>query len=101
MVIGKIKVDNEKFNELFEAVKRMDTLYLSQITWLPKHFVDLLVSDKLALISTVVNTVDKAAHFKELLGAFFGDDDHDLIVSEPSAKDIFPSNALTSYEGLG
>lgn len=100
-IYGKIKVDNEKFNELFEAVKRMDTLYLSQITWLPKHFVDLLVSDKLALISTVLNTVDKAAHFKELLGAFFGDNDHDLIVSEPSAKDIFPSNALTSYEGLG
>ncbi len=100
-IYGKIKSDNDKINQLFDDVVNQNIVGLQQIDWLPEQTVDMLTSSRLALISGVLKGISDDIRFKELLGALFGDDDYDLIVSESSAKDIFPSNAVTSFEGLG
>ena len=100
-IYGKVKSDDAKISQLFDDVVNQNIVSLSRIDWLPQHLVNILTSEKLALISGVLVMVSDDIRFKELLGALHGDDDHDLIVSEPSAKDIFPSNAVTSFTGLG
>ena len=100
-VYGKVKSDNDKINKLFDDVVNADIVSLSKIDWLPEQTVDMLTSSKLQLISGVLKTISDDMRFKELFGALFGDDDHDLVVSETSAKDIFPSNAVTSFTGFG
>ena len=99
-IYGKIKADNDKINQLFDDVVNQNIVALSQIDWLPQQTVDMLTSSRLEIISGVLQAVSDDIRFKELLGAVFGDDDHDLVVSEASAKDIFPSNAVTSFTGL-
>ncbi|MBR0168982.1 MAG: hypothetical protein IJQ08_09935, partial [Synergistaceae bacterium] len=100
-IYGKVKSDNEKFNKLFDYIVAGDIKSLSQIDWLPEQLVSQLTSSKLALISGVLSSLSDDVRFKELLGALFGDDDYDLVVSETSAKYRFPSNAVTSFTGLG
>ncbi|MCR4819027.1 MAG: hypothetical protein K5841_08745 [Fretibacterium sp.] len=100
-IYGKVKSDNDKINKLFDDVVSENKVELKKIDWLPQQTVDMLTSEKLRLISTVLKAGSDTMKFKELFGALFGDDDHDLVVSEPSAKDIFPSNAVTSFTGLG
>lgn len=100
-IYGKVKADDAKISQLFDDVVNQNIVSLSEIDWLPKQLVDNLTSSKLALISGILKTVSDDIRFKELLYALHGDDDHDLVVSEPSAKDIFPSNAVTAFEGLG
>lgn len=99
-IYGKVSADQEKFNKLMDDVKNKDVASLSATTWLPEHIVNLLISAKLDIISAVFNGLDNEAKFHELLGALFGNDDHDLVVSETSAKDIFPSNAVTAFENV-
>ena len=100
-IYGKVKSDNEKFNKLFDDIVAGDIKSLSQIDWLPEQLVSQLTSSKLAIISGVLRGLSDDVRFKELLGALYGDDDYDLVVSETSAKDKFPSNAVTSFTGLG
>ena len=100
-IYGKVSADQDKFNQLFEDVKNKNITALKNITWLPEHMVNMLLSTNLEMVSSILTSLDPVMRFKELLGALFGSDDHDLIVSETSAKDTFPSNALTSFEGLG
>lgn len=100
-IYGRIKADEAKINQLFDDVVNQNVVSLSKIDWLPQQFVDTLTSSKLALISGVLKTISDDVRLKELLGALFDSDDHDLIVPEKSAKDIFPSNAVTSFEGIG
>ena len=100
-IYGKVKSDNEKFNKLFDYIVAGDIKSLSQIDWLPEQLVSQLTSSKLALISGALSSLSDYVRFKELLGALFGDDDYDLVVSETSAKYRFPSNAVTSFTGLG
>lgn len=99
-IYGKVKSDDAKISQLFDDVVKQNIVSLSQIDWLPKQLVDTLTSEKLGLISGVLSAMSEDIRFKELLGALHGDDDHDLVVSESSAKDIFPSNAVTSFYGL-
>lgn len=99
-IYGKVKSDDAKISQLFDDVVNQNIVSLSQIDWLPKQLVDTLTSEKLGLISGVLSAMSEDIRFKELLGALHGDDDHDLVVSETSAKDIFPSNAVTSFYGL-
>ena len=99
-IYGKVKSDNEKIDQLFDDVVNQNIVSLRQIDWLPQHLVDTLTSSKLSLISGVVRAMSDDMRFKELLGALYDDDDHDLVVSETSAKDVFPSNALTAFSGL-
>ena len=100
-IYGKIKSDDAKISQLFDDVVTGNITNLSKIDWLPEQLVSQLTSSKLALISSVLKVKSDDIRFKELLGAFFGDDDYDLVVSETSAKDKFPSNAVTSFTGLG
>lgn len=100
-IYGKVKSDDAKISQLFDDVVNQNIVSLSQIDWLPQQLVNILTSEKLALISGVVRTMSDDMRFKEILGALHGDNDHDLVVSEPSAKDIFPSNAVTAFYGLG
>ncbi len=100
-IYGKIKSDDAKISKLFDDVVTGNIKGLSEIDWLPEQLVSQLTSSKLALISSVLRAWSDDIRFKELLGAFFGDDDYDLVVSETSAKDNFPSNAVTSFTGLG
>ena len=100
-IYGKVKSDNEKFNKLFDDIVTGNITSLSKIDWLPEQLVSQLTSSKLALISGVLRAMSDDIRFKELLGALYGDDDYDLVVSETSAKDKFPSNAVTSFTGLG
>ena len=99
-IYGKVKSDEGKISQLFDDVVNQNVVSLNQIDWLPKQLVDHLTSSKLSLISGILGTVSDDIRFKELLSALHGDNDHDLVVSEPSAKDIFPSNAVTAFEGL-
>ena len=99
-IYGKIKSDESKIGELFDNVVNQNIVALQQINWLPERLVETLTSSKLGLISGILTAMSDDIRFKELLGALYGDDDYDLIVSETSAKDKFPSNALTSYTGL-
>ena len=100
-IYGKVSADQEKFNQLFEDVINNNIANLKATTWLPEYIVNLLVTANLDTISEVLKTLEPELKFRELLGALFGNDDHDLIVSETSAKDIFPSNAVTAFEGMG
>ncbi len=100
-IYGKIKSDESKISKLFDDVVNQNIVALSQIDWLPSQLVDHLTSSKLSLISGILKAGSDDIRFKELLGALFGDDDYDLVVSETSAKDNFPSNAVTSFTGLG
>ena len=100
-VYGKVKSDNDKFNKLFDDIVTGNITSLSKIDWLPEQLVSQLTSSKLALISGALSALSDDIRFKELLGALYGDDDYDLVVSETSAKDKFPSNAVTSFTGLG
>lgn len=100
-VYGKIKSEQDKISKLFDDVVTGNIASLSKIDWLPEQLVSQLTSSKLALISGVLKSVSDDIRFKELLGALFGDDDYDLVVSETSAKDKFPANAVTSFTGLG
>lgn len=100
-IYGKVKSDNEKFNKLFDDIVTGNIKSLSQIDWLPEQLVSQLTSSKLALISGALSALSDDIRFKELLGALYGDDDYDLVVSETSAKDKFPANAVTSFTGLG
>ncbi len=100
-IYGKVKSDNEKFNKLFDDIVTGNIKSLSQIDWLPEQLVSQLTSSKLALISGALSAISDDIRFKELLGALYGDDDYDLVVSETSAKDKFPANAVTSFTGLG
>lgn len=99
-IYGKVRGDEAKISQLFDDVATMNKVSLSKIDWLPQRLVETLTSSKLAIISGVVHLMSDDMRFKELLGAFFGDDDYDLVVSEPSAKDNFPSSAVTAFEGL-
>ena len=100
-IYGKVSADQDKFNQLFEDVMNNNVANLKNTTWLPEYLVNLLLAADLDTISSVLKSVEPTLKFRELLGALFGSDDHDLIVSETSAKDIFPSNAVTSFEGMG
>ncbi|MBQ4430481.1 MAG: hypothetical protein II877_03175 [Synergistaceae bacterium] len=100
-IYGKIKSEESKISQLFDDVVNQNIVALGKIDWLPSQLVANLTSSKLALISGVLQATSDDMRFKELLGAFFGDDDYDLVVSETSAKDKFPSNAVTSFTGLG
>ena len=100
-IYGKVKSDDAKISKLFDDVVNENKAALKQIDWLPEQMVDNLTSSKLALISGVLRTMSDDMRFKELLGALHGDDDHDLVVSETSAKDKFPSSAVTSFTGIG
>lgn len=100
-IYGKVSADTEKFNQLFEDVMNNNVAALSKTTWLPEYLVNLLLAADLDTISSVLKTVEPMLKFRELLGALFGSDDHDLIVSETSAKDIFPSTAVTAFNGMG
>lgn len=100
-IYGKIKSDDAKISKLFDDVVTGNIKGLSEIDWLPEQLVSQLTSSKLALISGVLKSLSDDIRFKELLGAFFGDDDYDLVVSETSAKDKFPANAVTSFTGIG
>ncbi|MBR0034888.1 MAG: hypothetical protein IJP54_04350, partial [Synergistaceae bacterium] len=100
-IYGKIKSDDAKISKLFDDVVTNNITSLSKIDWLPEQLVNQLTSSKLALISGVLAAMSDDIRFKELLGALFGDDDYDLVVSEPSAKDSFPSNAVSAFSGLG
>ena len=100
-IYGKVSADTEKFNELFEDVMNNDRVALQNIKWLPEYLVNLLLAADLDMISSVLKIAEPMLKFRELLGALFGNDDHDLIVSETSAKDIFPSTAVTAFNGMG
>lgn len=100
-IYGKVSADTEKFNELFENVMNNDRVALQKTTWLPEYLVNLLLAADLDTISSVLKVAEPMLKFRELLGALFGNDDHDLIVSETSAKDIFPSTAVTAFDGMG
>lgn len=100
-IYGKVSADQDKFNQLFEDVINNNIANLKSITWLPEHIVNLLVTADLDIVSGILKALEPELKFRELLGALFGNDDHDLIVSETSAKDIFPSNAVTAFEGMG
>ena len=100
-IYGKVSADTEKFNELFADVMNNDRVDLQNTKWLPEYLVNLLLAADLDTISSVLKAVEPMLKFRELLGALFGSDDHDLIVSEPSAKDIFPSTAVTAFNGMG
>ena len=100
-IYGKVSADTEKFNQLFEDVMNNNVAALSKTTWLPEYLVNLLLAADLDTISSVLKIAEPMLKFRELLGALFGSDDHDLIVSETSAKDIFPSNAVTAFNGMG
>ena len=99
-IYGKVSADQDKFNKLLDDVKNNDKASLAATTWLPENIINLLISSKMDIVSTVLKGLDSHAKFNELLGALFGNDDHDLIVSETSAKDIFPSNAITPFENI-
>ena len=99
-IYGKIKSDEAKIGKLFDDVVNQNKVALAKITWLPEQLVDTLTSSYLAQISGVLQFFSDDIRFKEVLGALYGDDDYDLVVSETSAKDKFPSNALTSFTGL-
>ncbi|MBQ7577264.1 MAG: hypothetical protein IJT21_03235 [Synergistaceae bacterium] len=99
-IYGKIKADESKINQLFDNVVNQNVVALKEINWLPERLVESLTSSKLGIISGVLTTMSDDIRFKELLGALYGNDDYDLVVSETSAKDKFPSNAFTSFEGL-
>ena len=99
-IYGKIKSDEAKIGQLFDDVVNMNIANLSQIDWLPEHLVKSLTSNKLPLIAGALRVFSDDIRFKELMGALYGDDDYDLVVSETSAKDIFPANAVTSFTGL-
>ena len=100
-IYGKVKSDDAKLNQLFDDVASGNTVNLSKIDWLPRQFVELLTSSKGEMIGGVIRAISDDVRLKELFGALFESDDHDLIVSETSAKDNFPSNAVTSFTGLG
>ena len=100
-IYGKIKSDESKIGQLFDDVVNQNVVALKEINWLPERLVETLTSSKLGLISGVLTAMSDDIRFKELLGALFGGDDYDLVVSETSAKDKFPSNAVTSFTGLG
>ena len=99
-IYGKIKSDEGKIGQLFDDVVNQNIVSLSQIDWLPERLVETLTSSKLGLISGVLKALSDDIRFKELMGALYGDDDYDLVVSETSAKDKFPANAVTAFEGL-
>lgn len=99
-VYGKVKADEGLISQLFDDIVNQNIVSLSKIDWLPQRLLDNLAGSKLALISGVLQAVSDDIRFKELLSALHGGDDHDLVVSEPSAKDIFPSNAVTPFTGL-
>ena len=99
-IYGKIKADEAKIGQLFDDVVNMNIANLSQIDWLPDHLVKSLTSNKLPLIAAGLRILSDDIRFKELMGALYGDDDYDLVVSETSAKDKFPANALTAFTGL-
>ena len=100
-IYGKVSADTEKFNELFENVMNKNITSLQKTKWLPEYLVNLLLAADLDTVSSVLKVAEPMLKFRELLGALFGSDDHDLIVSETSAKDIFPSTAVTAFDGMG
>lgn len=99
-IYGKIKADEAKIGQLFDDVVNQNIANLSKIDWLPEQLVDTLTSNKLSRISGLLKEHSDDIRFKELMGALYGDDDYDLVVSETSAKDKFPANAVTSFTGL-
>ncbi|MBQ9419191.1 MAG: Ig-like domain-containing protein [Synergistaceae bacterium] len=100
-IYGKVSKDQDKFNELVTAVVNNDIASLKKSQWLPEYVVNLLLSANLDIVSGVLQVLEPNLKIRELLHALFGNDDHDLVVSETSAKDVFPSNATTAFEGLG
>ncbi|MBQ7665879.1 MAG: hypothetical protein IJS42_04095, partial [Synergistaceae bacterium] len=100
-IYGKVSADQDKFNQLFEDVMNKNIANLQKSTWLPEHILNLIITADLDIVSGVLKSLEPHLKFRELLGALFGNDDHDLIVSETSAKDIFPSTAVTAFEGMG
>ena len=99
-IYGKVKDDEWMISKLFDDIVNKNVVSLSQIDWLPQRLLDNLTGDKLAMVSGVLSAVSDDIRFRELLSVLHNNEDHDLVVSEPSAKDIFPSNALTSFTGL-
>ena len=99
-VYGKVKDDEWMISQLFDDVVNQNIVSLSKIDWLPQRLLNNLAGDKLALISGVLRAASDDIRFRELLSVLHNNGDHDLVVSETSAKDIFPSNALTSFTGL-
>ena len=99
-IYGKVLKDNEVLNNVIDAIESGDIVSLSRLTWLPQQFVDLLTSSNGAFISQALSTVSDQIRIRELFGALFNGEDHDLCVSEKSAADIFPENARTAFEGL-
>ena len=100
-IYGKVSADQDKFNQLFEDVMNKNIANLKNATWLPEHILNLILTANLDTVSSIMKSLEPNLKIRELLGALFGNDDHDLIVSETSAKDIFPSNAVTAFEGMG
>lgn len=100
-IYGKVKDDEGEVAKLFDYVVSGNVAALKKIDWLPEQMVkNLTSSSTLSLISGILRGLSDDIRFKELLGALHGSEDHDLIVSESSARDVFPDNAVTSFTGL-
>ncbi len=100
-IYGKVKDDEGEVAKLFDYVVSGNVAALKKIDWLPEQMVkNLTSSSQFSLIRGIFRGLSDDIRFKELLGALHGSEDHDLIVSESSAKDDFPDNAVTSFTGL-
>ena len=100
-IYGKVSADNDKIADLIDKVASGDVVGLRKLTWLPQQFIDLLTTSKhSSVISSVAAQASDMLRLKELLTVLFNGEDHDLVVPEKSAVDIFPKSATTAYEGI-
>ena len=99
-IYGKVASDKEKIAGLFDSIINNDTVKIKQLTWLPKQFIETLIGENGAAISAGLQLFSDQARFQELFTTLFNGEDHDIVVSEKSAADIFPEYARTAFEGL-
>ena len=99
-IYGKLGADRDKLAELFDIVIEGDEAKIKQLTYLPPQLIDNLLGTNGALVRAGLILVSPGAHFSELFNVLFNGEDHDVIVPEKSAIDIFPENARTAFEGL-
>lgn len=99
-IYGKLGADRDKLAELFDIVIEGNEAKIKQLTYLPPQLIDNLLGLKGAMVRAGLILLSPGAHFSELFNVLFNGEDHDVIVPEKSAIDIFPENARTAFEGL-
>ena len=99
-IYGKVISDNDKIVSLSKSIINYDTVAISNLTWLPKQFVNVMLGQWGPIISNALKAVSNDVKLDEFFTVMFNGEDHDLVVSEKSAVDVFPEYARTAYEGL-